>query len=83
MGQFDQDCNARLYSRTLYAMGHKEAALQLLINESQIVQRAFGVGAGGAAVTSRGLVYAGQGAQRGPAPCTKWRNDVVGLQCLY
>lgn len=61
MGQFDQDCNARLYSRTLYAMGQKTAALQLLINESSMVQRAYGVGRGGAAVAGDGrLVYGDQ-----------------------
>jgi hypothetical protein len=47
MGQFDRDCNARLYSRTLFAMGYKAAAIQLLVNESPVVASAFGLGQGG------------------------------------
>lgn len=94
VGQFDQDCNARLYSRTLFAMGHKNAALQLLINESGMVQRAFGVGAGGAAVTNRGIVYAegmdapGARGTRSRAAiysgCRKWSGGATGVgSCLY
>lgn len=87
MGQFDQDCNARLYSRTLYAMGQKNAALQLLVNESPMVQRAYGVGRGGAAVTNRGIVYGDQGtASRGSmfSGCRKWSGGATGVgSCLY
>ena len=32
----DRDCNLRLYSRTLYSMGHKVAALQILCNDPDV-----------------------------------------------
>ncbi len=34
----DKDCNLRLYSRTLYALGHKTAATQILCNNPEIAQ---------------------------------------------
>lgn len=81
----DKGCSARLFSRTLFAMGYKEAALQLLINESPMVQRAFGVGANGAAVTPRGLVYGGGGARvAGGGECGRWSGGATGVgSCLW
>jgi hypothetical protein len=34
----DKGCNLRLYSRTLYAMGHRVAATQILCNDPQVAQ---------------------------------------------
>jgi hypothetical protein len=86
-GQWDNDCNARLYGRTLFAMGYKREAIQLLVNESGMVQRAFGLGANGGApgviVAPYGAAPSYRRAVNGYSGCTKWRNDVVGLQCLY
>jgi hypothetical protein len=82
-GQWDVDCNVRLYSRTLFAMGYKRQAVQMLVNESPIVQRAFGLGnpqtvaVGYARPVSGGPVVVSGGG------CTKWRGDVVGSLCLY
>jgi len=34
----DQGCNLRLFARTLYSMGHRTAATQLLCNDPQVAQ---------------------------------------------
>ncbi len=34
----DKGCNLRLFSRTLYAMGHRVAATQILCNDPQVAQ---------------------------------------------
>jgi hypothetical protein len=34
----DKGCNLRLYSRTLFAMGHRVAATQILCNDPQVAQ---------------------------------------------
>lgn len=86
MGQFDNDCNARLYSRTLFAMGYKQQAINLLVNESGMVQRAFGYGGQAA-----GVVYAPRaGVRAAPARlaagggCTKWSGGSPGAGvCVY
>src|SRR4051812_46085965 len=65
---FDHDCNARLYSRTLFAMGYKRQSIQLLVNESPIVARAFGVGQEGAPVAYSGR----QGARSAAGGCSNW-----------
>jgi hypothetical protein len=86
-GQFDNDCNARLYSRTLFAMGYKQQAISLLVNESPMVQRAFGYNGGG--VATQNSAQARPGVRAAPARvasnsgCSKWAGGNVGGQCLY
>jgi hypothetical protein len=80
MGQWDTSCNRRLNARTIYAFGFKRQALSIMLNEPEVAG-AFGMGgpvpAGyrrAAPVGYRGEVVSG---------CQKWRDGVVGLQCLY
>lgn len=87
-GQFDTDCNARLYSRTLFAMGYKQQAINLLVNESGMVQRAFGLGQQarpvyGAAPRVMSSGYVNNGGYVDNGGCKKWAGGNVGGQCLY
>lgn len=85
-GQFDNDCNARLYSRTLFAMGYKQQAINLLVNESGMVQRAFGVGQQQPAYgpAPRIVSSGGNGPRVATGGCTKWSGGSPGAGvCVY
>lgn len=81
MATFDKDCNARLYSRTLFAMGYKQAAIQLLVNESPVVASAFGMGQGGSVTQVAYAPRQGRSSlTRGAAgsACRKWSGGSPG-----
>jgi hypothetical protein len=87
-GQFDQDCNARLFSRTLYAMGYKQQAIQLLVNQSPMVASAFGLGQQGGQPSGSPVTYGRPNAAIRPMAsnggCKKWSGGAVGVgSCLY
>jgi hypothetical protein len=79
-GQYDNECNLRLWARTLYAMGQREL-VGAVLSQSPTINRAMGIvdQQRGAQVSYGRPARAYAGANGG---CTRWRDHVVGLQCL-
>jgi hypothetical protein len=87
MGQYDSSCNRRLNARTLWAFGAKRIALRIMANEPEVQQAMAEDGMitlqpGDVGYRGR-PVAAGRRAVADNGGCVKWKNDVIGLQCLY